>query len=87
MNNGNYNYTDRNAHHTTTLPNIERDESNDMTLDETPTLRDQFAMAALTSILTRWVEGYNNELSVKEARMKLAKKCYKLADAMMEARK
>jgi hypothetical protein len=50
-------------------------------------LRDQFAMSALSGLLSKWVDGYNNDLNVKQARKKLALKCYKIADAMLTQRK
>jgi len=53
----------------------------------TPTLRDQFAMSALSGLLSKWVDGYNNDLNVKQARKKLALKCYKIAAAMLTQRK
>ena len=48
--------------------------------NEFPTLRDQFAMAALISVGgTSWGMDVGNE--------KLAKECYLMADAMLKARK
>jgi hypothetical protein len=83
MNNGNYNYTEKCnwcGLYTTS------DESNDIPV-EMPTLRDHFAMATLTGLLAKWVDEYPTKLNIKETRERLATKCYKIADAMLEARK
>ena len=48
---------------------------------ERPTLRDQFAMAALTGIMHR---PSNNEPCGNDL---LAKSCYSMADAMLKARR
>ena len=50
-------------------------------LEPVATLRDQFAMAALTGILCTNPEGHS-----LDAAMILAKAAYSVADAMMEAR-
>ena len=49
-------------------------------IENLPTLRDQFAMNALAGLLsTKW--------GLEVDREKLAKECYEVADAMLEARK
>jgi hypothetical protein len=79
MNNGNLNYTEK--CNWWQSPHIERDESNDtpiyIDLSQTPTLRDQFAMAALTGLLADGNPSTDSN----------AKFAYQIADAMMEARK
>lgn len=64
--------------HITTLPHIERDESTVIHL-ETVTLRDHFAMAALTGML--------NEIPYNDQIDSYCKKSYQIADQMLEARK
>jgi hypothetical protein len=74
MDNGNLNSTEK--CNWWQSPHIERDESNDIPL-EMPTLRDQFAMAALTGLLADGNPSTDSN----------AKFAYQIADAMMEARK
>jgi hypothetical protein len=75
MDNGNLNYTEK--CNWWQSPHIERDESNDIPL-EMPTLRDQFAMAALNSLMSD-----DNGLRPDV----IANLAYEIADQMMEARK
>jgi hypothetical protein len=49
-------------------------------IDTRPTLRDQFAMVALNGVLT--AIPFETEFNIKEITLS----CYKVADAMMEAR-
>jgi hypothetical protein len=76
---------DRNKHDITTLPHITRDESSDIPF-EPVTLRDQFAMAALTGILANGEYIYRGD-SKDSYELLVLKYAYKLSDAMMEARK
>lgn len=61
------------------LPKLRNVETTGTTADETPTLRDQFAMAALTGIMTDASFRYHIEDAADAA--------YRAADAMMQARK
>jgi len=54
------------------------EEDDEAPQPEQKTLRDEFAMAALTGVLAS---------DVRDSRENFAAKCYKMADAMLEARK
>lgn len=54
---------------------------------ETATLRDQFAMAALTGELAQQDENLSDIYNTNEGVTELADWCYIMADAMIEARK
>lgn len=55
---------------------------------ETPTLRDQFALAALTGLLGKMTSSrYHDILGGIQGGLNEAKVAYRLADAMLEARK
>ena len=90
-----------NPHNITTLPHIEHDESNDIPL-ELPTLRDQFAMNAMSAIIigvsNRKAETDDGEFFDVFYEMvmnehgrsdysQITEQAYELADAMMTARK
>jgi hypothetical protein len=63
--------------HITTLPHIERDESNDIPV-EMPTLRDWFAIASLNKLISD-NDGLRPDV--------IANLAYTIADQMLEARK
>ncbi|RQV94793.1 hypothetical protein EH221_07065 [bacterium] len=63
------------------IAQFRRAKSQRCTCRESKTLRDEFAMAAMTALLSQW------ETPSDEAKKEMSRHAYEVADAMLETRK